>query len=529
MLNTERVLRLRRVVGRREDAVLKHKMPDHFGSDLESSLFPVRMEAEPMPISFESPSNFVSQPVTNGTSQGRRDFLKVSGTALLGGVAARSMAADDPAPQAPSTPDANIDRDPLLISDHPEIIKSRDLALQILKPTRQHLERGLQLHRRSLVFDSYGFSPRAAIDGDFLAERMAQGISDQEVQNLREEMSMTRAARVPREREEFLAAMTAAGVTCIFQNAGEEGNDPVRLLRRLAHFTYLGDHFGDGLKRATSPIDIRTAHSAGEHCLYLTGNGVPLPSVRTNVSEDLGLIRLFFELGIRMMHVTYNRRNLLGDGCAETANGGLSDFGRAAVAEMNRIGVIVDVAHSGWQTSLEAAQTSAKPMVASHTTCEGLFRHIRSKPDNVIKAICDTGGLIGICCIPSFLAGSGDIAMLIEHVDYVVRKFGADHVAIGTDAGHTSRYYNTEIRKLKSRGTRLPRFAALWPEGALGGNWPNSRSLAWTNWPLFTVGLVQKGYSDETIQKILGGNVLRVCEAALASPVSQIPDTRALP
>src|SRR5690606_35830290 len=155
--------------------------------------------------------------------------------------------------------------------------------------------------------------------------------------------------------------------------------------------------------RATLPEDIEAAKSAGAHCLYLTGNGVPLAQSWNNVDEELGFVRLFFQLGIRMMHVTYNRRNMLGDGCAETANGGLSDFGRAAMAEMNRVGVIVDVAHSGWQTSLESAKVSKKPMVASHTTCNALNHHIRAKPDEVIRAICDTGGLIGLCWIPQFL------------------------------------------------------------------------------------------------------------------------------
>ena len=235
-----------------------------------------------------------------------------------------------------------------------------------------------------------------------------------------------------------------------------------------------------------------------------------------SVEEELRYIRVFFQLGIRMMHVTYNRRNPLGDGCAETANGGLSDFGRAAVDEMNRVGVIVDVAHSGWQTSLEAAQRSSKPMVASHSTCGGIYPHIRSKPDEVIRAIVDTGGYIGICSIPRFLRRTGDIQALLDHVDYVVKKFGPDHAAIGTDVAYSSRHSAAETRKLPSRGPQRTRFAALWPEDDFQTTAAMTASLAWTNWPLFTVGMVQRGYKDADIQKILGGNVLRVARAALA-------------
>jgi len=286
-------------------------------------------------------------------------------------------------------------------------------------------------------------------------------------------------------------------------------------MKRLARFTYLTDQLRGTLMRATLPDDVEAAHRAGLHCLYLTGNGVPLPQTWITVEEELSYVRLFFQLGIRMMHVTYNRRNMLGDGCAETANGGLSDFGRAAIAEMNRVGIIVDVAHSGWRTSLEAAQASQKPMVASHTVCAGLRDHIRAKPDEVIRAICDTGGLIGICWIPQFLGGSGDVAALLDHVDYAVKRFGVDHVAIGTDVAHTSQYAPTAAKAIPSRGRRRTRFEALWPEGALGGQWPRSGSLGWTNWPLVTVGLVQRGYRDEDIRKILSANVLRVCREVL--------------
>lgn len=244
---------------------------------------------------------------------------------------------------------------------------------------------------------------------------------------------------------------------------------------------------------------------------------MPLPQQWDGVRDELGLIRVFHQLGIRMMHVTYNRRNPLGDGCGEATDGGLSDFGRACVAEMNRVGVIVDVAHSGWRTSLEAAQASKQPMVASHTTAAAIHTHIRSKPDEVIRAICDTGGLVGICCISGFLGGPGHIGTFLDHIDYVAQKFGVERVAIGTDIAYESRNATAERAKIPKREVppRMPRWEALWPEGALGGR--QDPSLAWTNWPLFTVGLVQRGYSDEDIQKILGGNILRVARDVWAA------------
>jgi membrane dipeptidase len=213
-----------------------------------------------------------------------------------------------------------------------------------------------------------------------------------------------------------------------------------------------------------------------------------------------------------MMHLTYNRRNMIGDGCAEASNAGLSGFGRAVVAEMNRLGVIVDVAHSGWRTSLEGAQASRQPMVASHSGCAAVNRHIRTKPDEVIRAIADTGGYVGICCIPRFLGRTGDINALLDHIDYMVKRFGAGHVAIGTDVAYASRAAPAEEKKLPPRRRSRVRFEYYWPPDALGGS-TQDLTLSWTNWPLFTVGMVQRGHSDADIQKILGGNVLRVARA----------------
>jgi membrane dipeptidase len=329
---------------------------------------------------------------------------------------------------------------------------------------------------------------------------------------------MTRSVVNAKERAEFELGWKAAGVTCIFQNAGEEGSDPIRLLKRLGRFTYLTDHLRDFCFKAVTPDDIEAAKRDNRHCLYLTGNGVPLAGDFMSVPEELRHIRLFYELGIRMMHVTYNRRNLLGDGCAEPANGGLSDLGRAAVAEMNRVGVIVDVAHSGWQTSLEAAKASTRPMVASHTVCDAVNHHVRAKPIEVIKAIVDGGGMIGICCIPNFVGGEGDIPAMMGHIDYMVQRFGSAHVGIGTDIAYGSKTEAEVTRQVPSRGKRRNRYENFWPAGGLGaGSFPGRASLAWTNWPLFTVGMVQRGYSDEDIRKILGQNMLRVARVFLVT------------
>ena len=396
------------------------------------------------------------------------------------------------------------------------IHRAREIALDILKPSAKELEHGLELHANSLVFDTYGFAPRAALDGDALREAAEAGASDIELQDLREEMTMTRFVTNDAERAEFIQAWQASGVTCIFQNAGEESQAPLTLLKRLARFTYATDLLRDFMAKAATPDDIVAAKEQGRRCLYLTGNGVPLTQQWVSVEDELRYLSVFFQLGIRMMHLTYQRRNMIGDGCGESSDAGLSDFGRSVVAEMNKVGVIVDIAHSGWRTSLEAAQLSQRPMVASHSTCTALHHHIRSKPDEVIKAIADSGGLIGICCIPRFLGGSGDITALLDHIDHVVKTFGIDHVGIGTDVSYTSRNYATESKKIPRRGKSRADWRSLWPPDPFKETPEGQQSIAWTNWPLFSVGLVQRGYSDVDIQQIVGGNMLRVARAALA-------------
>ena len=403
------------------------------------------------------------------------------------------------------------------------IDKPREIALALLKPTQAQIEHAWELHFSSVVFESYGFAPRFATDGEAMNAAVQTGASREELDDLRDAMIMSRGATNERERAEFFDAFRAAGVTCIFQNAGEEGNDPLRLIKRLAHFTRATDLMKPALSKVVRADEVAALKKAGHVGLCFTGNGVPLRGRWESVRDELRTVRIFHELGIRMMHLTYNRRNPIGDGAGEPHDGGLSDFGKAAVAEMNKLGVIVDVAHSGWTTALDAAKASARPMVASHTACADVYRHFRGKPDDTIKAICDTDGLVGMCCIPRFLGGKGDITALLDHLDHVIKKFGARHAAIGCDVAYVSRFEKEERAKIRKRadgtsplGGAGDKWEHLWPKDNFETTPEMEQSVAWTNWPLFTLGMVMRGHSDDAIRQVLGGNVMRVLQANAA-------------
>ena len=390
----------------------------------------------------------------------------------------------------------------------------RQIALELLKPTPKELEHGLELHRNSFVFDAYGFMPAGGGRDHKLDQLITSNAGRDQIKDAREEFWKIAAFNDPEQVKLLKAGLEYAGVDCIFQNSGLEGNDVERMLKRLSCFTNLIDRFPEIFERAAFADRLPKIRERGHKALYLTTNGVPIPRKLDSKEEALEQIAVFFRLGVRMMHLTYNRRNLIGDGCAEPADAGLSDFGRAVIEEMNRVGVIPDVAHSGQKTSLEAALHSKKPVVASHTVAGKLSTHYRGKSDAVIEAICKSGGYVGICGIPEFLMGTSDIRALIDHVEYVARTFGVEHVAIGTDRSATLSPVITENKLPPAR----PIWESFWTpvKDKVSVTRDQFNSISWSNWPLFTVGLVQRGFSDDDIRKIIGGNVLRVACETLA-------------
>jgi len=142
----------------------------------------------------------------------------------------------------------------------------------------------------------------------------------------------------------------------------------------------------------------------------------------------------------------------------------------------------------------------------------------------VIRAIVEGGGLVGICAVPAFLGRTGDINAMLDHIDYLAKTFGTDYIAIGTDVGGSLPLSKSDNELRKQLESEYPkgrsRFESFWPpdDPLFSPEWQKEEqqlSLAWVNFPFFTVGLVQRGYSDADIQKILGGNMLRVFNAVL--------------
>ena len=389
---------------------------------------------------------------------------------------------------------------------------AQQAAVDVLKPSKEHLGHGLGLHKELVVVEAYGFAPYCAPNADLFNQALDDGASDAEVMELYTEMRVAQCVYDRREREEFQEAWKASGMTALFQNAGGGPGLP----NTMAHYCLAIDAMPDFLVRATSVEHVLDAKKAGKQALLFSSNGVPLDPNGGSVEGSLRLLRTFYSLGFREMHMAYNRANMLADGCTEPRNAGLTDFGRKAVAAMNDAGIIVDVAHTGWRSSREAAEASRLPIIASHTACCGVFEHFRGKPDDVIRAIAEGGGVVGVVWVPAFLGGSMDLNAMLDHVDYLAKLVGVDHIGMGSDITWHTAAAKEQNQRLNPRRRQRPNLNGLWPAdcGKGGDSWNMARedSLAWVNRPYATVGLVQRGYTDDDIAKIMGRNQLRVLQ-----------------
>ncbi len=250
-----------------------------------------------------------------------------------------------------------------------------------------------------------------------------------------------------------------------------------------------------------------------EHIKYAHENNLKAGIITCQETDGFGtdfrLLQQMYNFGLRVVQLTYNNHNLIGAGCMEGNNAGLSSFGRKFVEKLNELGIVVDVGHCGKQTTLDACKYSTKPVIASHTGVENVFFHARSKSDEEIKAIANTGGVVGIFAMPWFIAENPEdttIEHFLDHIDYVINLVGIDHVGIGTDWPMPQ----TKWMALAFKDLIAPSL------GFKPGDGPSTEFVKgfkdYRSFINITRGLMARGYKDEEIKKVLGGNWIRVFE-----------------
>jgi membrane dipeptidase len=262
----------------------------------------------------------------------------------------------------------------------------------------------------------------------------------------------------------------------------------------------------DWLEEATTAEVIRAAKRDGKMAAFINSQDT------LGFGTDLTLFDAAHALGLRMVGLTYNSANFVGNGCTERGDGGLTHFGVKVVDRLNSLGVIIDTSHCGRQTTLDACHSTKKPLVASHTAAERIYDIDRAKSDDELRAIAATGGVVGICAVPFFLTHESDatIEHMLDHVDYIANLIGVDHTGIGTD-------WPLQMPKWALTAIVQPWAQAAGFRAEHGVDW--TRSLAgfedYRDFPNITRGLVNRGYSDSEIHAILGENFLRVLDDAV--------------
>lgn len=231
------------------------------------------------------------------------------------------------------------------------------------------------------------------------------------------------------------------------------------------------------------------------------------------LERDLSRLDTFRQLGVLIVQLTYNIRNLIGDGCLEPGDAGLSEFGREAVARMNALGMAIDLSHCGTRTTATGIAASTKPPLITHSGCREIYRHPRSKEDRELKAMADKGGVLGIYLMP-FLGGAdgpgkastGDA--VIRHIEHALKVCGEDHVGIGSDMSVSPIEESPEYQKAerafaagrKSRGIQAPDEDR--PLYIPDLNQPRRLEL-------IAMRLAAKGHPARVIEKVIGGNFHR--------------------
>lgn len=219
------------------------------------------------------------------------------------------------------------------------------------------------------------------------------------------------------------------------------------------------------------------------------------------LNEQISMVELYRDLGVRWMLIAYNRNNPLGGGCQDVDRG-LTKFGRAAAAEMERVGITVCCSHTGFRTTMDVMHQATKPVIFSHSNPLGVWRHKRNVRDEAIRACAATRGVVGINGIGIFLGKNDNRSSTVaEHIDYVVQLVGIDHAGLGLD-------YVFDTQELDDFVKANPQMFPAeedYPAGV--------KMVAPEQTGEIAAALFRRGYRPAEVKKVLGGNFLRVAKA----------------
>lgn len=311
--------------------------------------------------------------------------------------------------------------------------------------------------------------------------------------------------------DRYIEDARASGVTCIHTTILPVGSTPpdtafTQAVIGIGELEREIDRHPDVLCRIRTVADLRAAKAAGQlGLLYGFQDGVAFET-------DLSRLDELHRLGIRIVQPTYNRRNLLGDGCLEPANAGLSKAGVEAIAKMNEVGILVDLSHCGRQTAADAIKASTKPVAFTHTGCAALADHPRNRTDAELRAVAEKGGVCGIYFMPFLNEGKqATAADIIRHLEHMLEVAGEDHVSLGTDGGLSAETLTPEFKERHAAFVRQRREAGIGAPGETETGYLFANEL---NTPrrfeTLSEMLSARGHGDSRIEKVLGANLVRV-------------------
>lgn len=314
------------------------------------------------------------------------------------------------------------------------------------------------------------------------------------------------STRIAQGDSEYIRKLRDSGVTAINHTvAATEGS--LEAMKSIVDWWRVYARYPDDIIIGRSLSDIHRAKSENKVAVYFGFQDV------NPMGEHLHMFEIYYELGIRFVQLTYQRKNLVGDGCGERTNSGLSRYGLQVVAELNRLGIAIDLSHVGIQTTLDAIEHSAQPVLITHSGARALCETVRNKTDEEIKALAARGGVIGIPPKSGFLKPDGlkngtTLDDYIDHIDYVADLVGIDHVGVGTDVGDERKYTH---ERMAAFNAKYPEVAII-DENLLTDRMHTKGVESPGTLYNITLGLEKRGYEPEDIQKVIGGNVLRVLE-----------------